>query len=639
MKKKNKFNNIDIWKIKDSKELYRVDSWGDGYFNINTNGNLVVIPDNSENEIEILQVIEYLKTRNINTPVLLRFPQILESRIHELYESFTRSITEFAYNGTYKGVFPLKVNQHKDVVEEIIRAGKKYHYGLEAGSKPEFIESLFFNLDPEALIICNGYKDKHYIKTALAFSLIRKNIILVIDRIDEIHDIIKYSKELSVNPKLGIRLRLYSKGSGKWVDSGGESAKFGLTTEELLSVIDILSTHNMLCDLKMLHFHIGSQITQIRRIQDAVKEASRIYAKVKQIATDLEYFNIGGGLGIDYEGSKTSADSSTNYSMQEYTNNVVFMVKEICEQEGIEHPTIVSESGRAIAVFHSLLVTHLVSEISAVHSNNIRYNKNDTPIINKFHRCFMDININNYRESYHDSLEYKDELISLFNLGQLSLEDKAKGEALFYKISKRIFEIIHQTKDYSEEFDRINKLMSKRYIGNFSLFQSMPDFWAVDQLFPIMPIQRLDEKPQCFSTILDMTCDSDGEIDKFICMKDIRGLLEIHVPDKQPYYIAVLLLGAYQDAIGDLHNLFGAVHEAHVIVTAKNTWEIKKIIKGDSVSSVLDMLEFNKQSLINNIRSMIHESVEDHVISPQMANNIANDIIKQINDYTYLKFD
>jgi len=638
MKKKKNLDTATGWKNENSKDLYGIDDWGNGYFGINRKGNLVVKPDKGKSQIEILQIIEYLKKNKINTPVLLRFPQILENRICELYDSFDRSINEFGYHATYKGVFPLKVNQRKDVIDEIVRIGKKYNYGLEAGSKPELIESLFFKLNPESLLVCNGYKDKHYIRTALQASLLKNNIILVIDQLDEIHDIIRISKKLNANPCLGIRLRLYSKGSGKWVESGGEGSKFGLTTGELLTALDILAKHNMVPNLKMLHFHIGSQITEVRRIQNAVKEASRIYAKVKRMVPALEYFNIGGGLGVDYDGSKTSSDASANYSMQEYTNNVVFTLKEICDEEGIEHPTIVTESGRAIAVYHSMLITNLAYEKSVIYDWNVEVNEDNPNVLLKFYSCFNEITVKNYRELYHDSLEYKDELINMFNLGQLGLEDKAKGEALFYKICQKIYRYIQQTEDESEEFDIVRKLMSKRYIGNFSLFQSMPDFWAIDQLFPIVPIQKLNKEPENYGTILDMTCDSDGEIDKFVDIKDVKELLELHSLDNQPYYVAVLLLGAYQDAIGDLHNLFGAVHEAHVVIKDDDEWEIKKIIKGDTVNSVLTMLHFNKRSLVNSIETSVQRSIDDGDISHQMGRSILNNMKKEINDYTYLDF-
>lgn len=638
MKKNKNLDTTTGWKNENSKELYGIDDWGNGYFGINRRGNLIVKVDKDKHQLEILQVIEYLKENRINTPVLLRFPQLLESRICELYESFGRSINEFGYPATYKGVFPLKVNQRKDVVDEIVRTGKKYNYGLEVGSKPELIESLFFKLNPESLLICNGYKDRHYIKTALQATLFKKNVILVIDQLNEIHDIIAISKKMKVDPCLGIRLRLYSRGSGKWVESGGEGSKFGLTTGELITALEILARHDMVPNLKMLHFHIGSQITEIRRIQNAVKEASRIYAKVKKQAPSLEYFNIGGGLGVDYDGSKTSSDASANYSMQEYANNVVFTLKEICDEEEIAHPTIVTESGRAIAVYHSMLITNLAYEKSIISDGNTDIREEDHNVLHKFHDCFNDITVKNYRELYHDSLEFKDELINLFNLGQLNLEDKAKGEALFYKICQKIYKYIQQTEDDSEEFEYVRKLMSKKYIGNFSMFQSMPDFWAIDQLFPIVPIQKLNTEPEHYGTILDMTCDSDGEIDKFVDVKDVKALLELHSLDSQPYYVAVLLLGAYQDAIGDLHNLFGAVHEAIVVIKDDDEWEIKKIIRGDTVNSVLTMLQVNKRSLINSIETSVQKSVEEGNISSQMGRSILINIKKEINDYTYLDF-
>jgi arginine decarboxylase len=638
MKKKKILKNGTGWRNENSKELYGIEEWGNGYFDINSKGNLVVIPDKNKRKVEIIQVIEHLKKNRIRTPVLLRFPQILENRICEMYESFDHSIKDMQYQGTYKGVFPLKVNQRRDVVEEIVRIGNKYNYGLEAGSKPELIESMFFKLNPESLLICNGYKDKSYIKTALWATVIKKNVILVIDQLNEIHDIINISKKMGVNPLLGIRLRLYSRGSGKWAESGGEASKFGLSTCELLTALDILDKHDMMHNLKMLHFHIGSQITEIRRIQNAIKEATRIYANVKKRAPYLEYFNVGGGMGIDYDGSRTSSDASANYSMQEYTNNVVYYLKEICDEEELEHPTIVSESGRAVAVYHSMLITNLAYEKSITCKKNFEVTEDDPNVIQKFHNCFKEITVKNYREYYHDSLEYKEELINMFNLGQLSLEEKARGESLFFDICQKIYKFLQRTEDESEEFDYVKKFVSKKYIGNFSVFQSMPDFWAIDQLFPIVPIQKLNQEPECIGTILDMTCDSDGEVDKFVDVKDVKELLELHLLDHHPYYLGVLLLGAYQDAIGNLHNLFGSVHEAFVVVNNDNEWEVSKIIKGDSVNSVLNMLHFNKQSLINGINSTVKRSIEDGVINPHTGRSIMNNIKTEINDYTYLNF-
>ncbi|MCL7411724.1 MAG: biosynthetic arginine decarboxylase [Methanosarcinaceae archaeon] len=638
MKTKKNLDTTTGWKNQNSKDLYGIDDWGHGYFSINRKGNLVVKPDKGQSQLEILEVIEHLKKNKINTPVLLRFPQILESRIHELYECFDRSINESGYQARYKGVFPLKVNQRKDVIDEIVRAGKKYNYGLEAGSKPELIESLSFKLNPESLLVCNGYKDKHYIRTAIEASLLKNNIILVIDQLDEIHDIIKFSKKLNANPCLGIRLRLYSRGSGKWAESGGEASKFGLTTVELLTALDILTKNGMVPNLKMLHFHIGSQITEVRRIQNAVKEASRIYAKVKGMASALEYFNIGGGLGVDYDGSKTSSDASANYSMQEYTNNVVFTLKEICDEEGIEHPTVVTESGRAIVVYHSMLITNLAYEKSIHYDRNVEVGEDTPNVLQNLYSCLDEITIKNYRELYHDSLQYKDEILYMFNLGQLGLEDKAKGETLFYKICQKIYRYLQQTENESEEFDYVRKLISKKYIGNFSMFQSMPDFWAIDQLFPIVPIQKLNKEPTNRGTILDITCDSDGEIDKFVDVKDVKDLLELHALDNNPYYVAVLLLGAYQDSIGDLHNLFGAIHEAHVVLKDDDEWDIKRVIKGDTVNDVLTMLKFNKRSLVHGIETSVQRSVDDGDISYQMGKSILNNMKKEINDYTYLDF-
>ncbi len=638
MHEKNDLQKGTSWNGEDAKDLYDIDCWGNGYFDINRKGNLVVKPDKNSKKVEILEVIENLRKNRIKTPIILRFPQILESRICELNDAFNHSIKEFHYKGKYKGVFPLKVNQRKDVVSEIVRVGQKYNYGLEAGSKPEFIEGMSFNLNPESLLICNGYKDKNYITSALKCSLIKKNIILVIDQLNEIYEIIKISKQLKVNPSLGIRLRLYAKGSGKWIESGGEAAKFGLTTGELLTAMEVLEKNDMISHLKMLHFHVGSQITEVRKVQNAVKEASRTYAKVKKFAPKLEYFNIGGGLGVDYDGSKTSSDASANYTLQEYTNNVVFTLKEICDEENIPHPTIVSESGRAVAVYHSMLITNLAYDKSIIHNGNFEVTDKDPNIIQKFYSCSREITVKNYSEYYHDSLEYKEELINMFTLGQITLEDKAKGEALFFKICQKVFKFIQQTEDDSEDFDYVRKIMSKRYVANFSLFQSIPDFWAIDQLFPIVPIQKLNIEPDSRGSIMDLTCDSDGEIDKFVDIKDVKKVLELHSLDKHPYYIAILLIGAYQDVLGDLHNLFGTVHEVHLVVNDNDEWQIKKIIKGDTVNTVLKMHQFDRRELLDNIELRLRTAREKGKISEKAAASILNTIKKEIIDYTYLDF-
>lgn len=626
-----------MWKIEDSIELYGIERWGSGFFSFNKNGNLIVKPTKNEaHVIDLKNVVDNLTSKKIKFPILFRFPQILEAQIKALNGAFYNSISEYKYNNTYQGIFPMKVNQRKEVIEEIVKSGKKYNMGLEVGTKAEMLAALSFELSNDALLICNGFKDNEYLRLALNASKLGNKVVIVIDEFSETKRLLELSKQMGVKPIIGIRAKLYSRGSGKWAESGGESSKFGLTTTEILECIKTIVEYDMLDQLQMLHFHIGSQITEIRRIQKAVKEAARVYAKIKLKHINIKYFNIGGGLGLDYDGSKTSSDASANYSIQEYANNVVYSLKEVCDEENVTHPIILSESGRAISAYHSVLVIDIKGNKNGNFNKQVELRGNEPHIIKELYDGLKEINVKNYIEYYHDALLHREELLSLFNLGELELEDKSKGEILFWQICKKVIGFAKETQNKSDDFEDLNKLLSKKYIGNFSIFQSVPDFWAIKQLFPIVPVSRANEKPTEYGTIVDITCDSDGEIDKFVDLKDVKEILEFHKLDNGSYFLAVLMIGAYQDTIGDYHNLFGAANEAHIIVDDSGEWHIKQIVKGDRNCDVLSYVKYNNNGLLAAFESEVNQALRENRLSRSDAEDIMKNYEEVMNRYTYL---
>ncbi len=626
-----------MWKVEDSIELYGIERWGNGFFSFNKNGNLIVKPTRNDAQVvDLKNVVDALAAKKINFPVLFRFPQILEAQIKALNGAFSNSISEYKYNGTYQGMFPMKVNQRKEVIEEIVKSGKKYNMGLEVGTKAELLAALSFEFSPDALLICNGFKDDEYLRLALNAIKLGNKMAIVIDEFSETKRLLEISKQMNVKPLIGIRVKLYSKGSGKWVDSGGESAKFGLTTTEILECIKTIGEYGMLEQLQMLHFHIGSQITEIRRIQKAVKEAARVYAKIKLKHINIKYFNIGGGLGLDYDGSKTSSDASANYTMQEYANNVVYSLKEVCDEENVSHPVILSESGRAISAYHSVLVINVKGSKNGNAYKQVELRGNEPHIIKELYDGWKEINVKNYEEYYHDALLHREELLSLFNLGELELEDKSKGEILFWQTCEKAALFAKETGNKSDDFEDLNKLLSKKYIGNFSVFQSVPDFWAIKQLFPVVPVSRANEKPAEYGTIVDITCDSDGEIDKFVDLKDVKEILELHELNNCSYYLSVLMIGAYQDTIGDYHNLFGAANEAHIIVDDSGGWHIKQIVNGDRNCDVLGYVKYNSNYLLEAFEADVNQAQRENGLSKADAEDILNNYKNVMNRYTYL---
>jgi arginine decarboxylase len=623
---------------RDIEQIYGLDNWGAGYFSVSRKGHLTVHPRPGQGPgIDIKAIVDTLGEQSLNPPVLLRFPQIISSQITRLHEAFARAIAEGGYRGQYRGVFPIKVNQRQEVVTQIMHAGKPYDYGLEVGSKPEMATALALHDNPHALLICNGLKDETYIQLALYGRMLGKVVILVLENLGELEGIIRLAKRTRVMPLLGIRVKLFSRGSGKWEEGGGELSKFGLQIGEVLQALEALTKHGMHDCLKMLHFHLGSQVTDIRRIKNAVREAARIYAKLYKSGVELEYLNVGGGLGIDYDGSQTPSDSSINYTMQEYANNVVYTIKEICEQEGTRQPTLVSESGRAVVAHHSLLVINVQRAVYPPQPFKDGQGEDESSQVTlSLMELLAQLTSKNYRESYHDAIELQEELFSLFNLGYLSLEDWARGEALFWEICRKAARYAKRAEDVSDDFQLLQKALASKYICNFSVFQSVPDFWAIKQLFPIIPIHRLDDMPSETATLGDITCDSDGKIDRFVDLKDVKDQLEFHPFENSAYHLAILFLGAYQDIIGDFHNLFGTVHEALITVDDEGEPTIEQVIPGDSIDDVLQYVRYDVKDLQRRFTNQVQALTRKGALPKRVAQQMLTGYRRSFQAYTYL---
>jgi arginine decarboxylase len=630
------------WSVSDSLKLYNIENWGDQYFTINPAGNLTVHPRRGEGPgIDLMSVVEEIKSQNLGLPVLIRFQDIIRHRVVTLNEAFRRSIAEFGYSGEYRGVYPIKVNQMREVVEEIVDAGRPYNYGLEAGSKGELTAVLSMPLPPDALIICNGYKDFSFIKTALMGVKLGKRVFIVVEKLSELSQIIAVSRELGVAPLVGIRCKLYSRGSGKWESSGGEFAKFGLTTPEILEAIRILRENGLEESFKLLHFHIGSQITDIKTVKDAVKEGTRIYSKLRKMGLKLEFLDVGGGLGVDYDGSRTSFDSSINYSLQEYVSDVVYSIKEVCEAEEVPEPNIVSESGRAIVAHHSVLLVNVFGniEVGMAPDSSLFESEDEDDVVKEMRYLAQNLSNKNLLEHYHDAVQRKEEALSMFKLGFLSLEDKAKVESLFWQICRVLHKNASGLKYVPEEVEALSKQLADQYLCNFSLFQSMPDHWAIQQLFPIVPIHRHDEEPTRQSTLVDITCDSDGKVCKFIDLRDIKDTLPLHnLKGGESYYLGFFLMGAYQDIMGDLHNLFGRVHEVHVFLdeTEPGGYYVEEVIKGNNIAGVLSWIQYSSTDLAKRVKEQIESKVREGAIKPREGVDLQNFYEDVLNGYTYM---
>ena len=591
--------------------LYGIPHWGKGFFHVSDDGDLVVRPTREAGRsVALKQIVDEVALRGISTPMVIRFPQILSAAVANLNDAFARAIDEYGYGNVFRGVFPIKVNQKRVVVDHIVEAGRRYGYGLEAGSKPELLAAISADLPPESIITCNGYKDETFIRMALNAVRMKKKVILILEKVSELDRILEVARARGVRPLIGMRSKLYARGSGKWAKSGGEAAKFGLTTPEMLEAVKILKSKKMLDCLEMLHFHIGSQITDIRRIKEAIREAGRVYAKLRAQGVPIRYLNLGGGLGVDYDGSKTAFDSSMNYSVQEYANDVVYTIKQICEEEKVPPPILVTESGRAVTAYHSVFVTNVLDVADRIEQGRrVHVSAADPNVLQELASIYETVNTKTLRESYHDALQYKEELFTLFNLGHLSLEDRSKGEVLFWQICEKIHRGLKSLKEIPEEFEDMETMLADKYVLNFSVFQSLPDIWAIDQLFPILPIHRLNERPAELGTLVDITCDSDGKIEKFIDLRDIKEALPLHtLRNGEPYYIGVCLMGAYQDVLGDLHNLFGEAHEVLVTVDEQGRTKLEDVLPGESCQRVLEYMNYDRTEILDSIDKQLRRA-------------------------------
>ncbi|MEL6400360.1 MAG: biosynthetic arginine decarboxylase [Cyanobacteria bacterium J06626_4] len=629
------------WTIEKSEELYRIKGWGEPYFSINAAGHITVSPKGDRGgSLDLYHLVESLKKRNLDLPILIRFSDILEDRIEQLNACFAKAIARYSYNGVYRGVFPVKCNQQRHLVEDLVRFGRPHQFGLEAGSKPELLIALATLDSPDALLICNGYKDREYIETAMLSQRLGQTPIIVLEQPDEVELVIEASQRLNIRPILGVRAKLSSKGVGRWGGSAGDRAKFGLAIPELLSAVEQLKQADMLDCLQLLHFHIGSQISAISVIKDALREACQIYVELSALGAKMGFLDVGGGLGIDYDGSKTNFYASKNYSIQNYANDVVAEVQEACSARNLPVPTLISESGRAIASHQSILVFDVLGTSDKPGLAAIEPPKEDDhALLRELYDTYDSVHLKNYQEAYHDAVQFKDEAISLFNFGYVSLTERAKIERLYWACCRRILDLVRHEDYVPDDLEDLDRNLASIYYINLSVFQSMPDAWAIDQLFPIMPIHRLDEEPVNRGTLADLTCDSDGKIDQFIDLRDVKPVLELHpVTEHEPYYLGLFLGGAYQEIMGNLHNLFGDTNTVHIHMTPKG-YHIEHVVKGDTMTEVLSYVQYDSDDLIENIRRRSEHALQDGTITIEEAQLLLQHYEHSLNHYTYLSSD
>jgi arginine decarboxylase len=629
------------WDVEAAISTYNVDGWGTGYFTVNAAGNAEVRPLMEKGgAIDILDVVNEARARGLAFPLVIRFQDLLRHRVESVNCAFKQAIEEFGYKNNYRGVFPIKVNQLREVIEEIVDAGQEFHFGLEAGSKPELVAALAMHKDPESLIICNGYKDRAFIRIALLGRKLGKSVIIVVEKLEELEQAIRASNEVGVEPLIGIRVRLYSKGSGKWSPSGGENAKFGLDTTSLVAASEMLKAAGLGHCFRLVHFHVGSQVPDISTIKRAVREAARYYAKLCKLGHELGYLDVGGGLGVDYDGSRSDFDSSANYSLQEYANDVVWNIMDVCDSEGVAHPAIVNEGGRAIVAHHSVLVVEAFSSIEKTNP------KLKVDVAEKDHKLVRDIldvkqrlKRGNRLESLHDIQEIKEEAQQTFTLGLLELESKAKIDCVYWQLAQQIVNMHRGLRYVPEEVKELETALGDQYICNFSVFQSLLDHWALGQLFPIMPIHRLTTPPDRNGVLVDITCDSDGKVSKFIDLQDVKYTLPLHrIVPGEIYYLGVFMVGAYQDIMGDLHNLFGRVTEAHVFLDPDEElgWYIEEVIEGSTIGEVLAMTQWDKVELMRLLKTQVDGAIKGDRLKPNDAMKLLSDYERLLHEYTYL---
>lgn len=643
MSRENIENNNASWSIEEAEKTYRVNRWGNGYFAVGEHGDIEVTPryDQPNLKINLKEVVDEVASEGIEFPAVVRFHDILRSQVERLNRTFRNTIEEAEYEGRYLGVFPVKVNQMREVIEEIVDAGSRFDYGLEAGSKPELIAALAYNTNKNSLTILNGYKDEEYLRLALLGLKINRKVVIVIEKFSELIKLIELSKQLKVTPIVGLRVKMMVKGRGKWESSSGERAKFGLSIAEILNAVALLEQEGLSESIKLLHFHIGSQLTDIRAIKEAVQEASLIYSRLVKKGVPLEYVDVGGGLAVDYDGSQSTNDSSCNYSLEEYIADIIYGFKQNCDLEGVHHPHLVSESGRAMTAHHSCVITKVIGEI---HPSGAKYStRKETGehiIVANIRDIESGLSNDNFQEAYNDIAQLKEQAMQAFKLGIMSLEEMAKIEVLYWQTLSRIEQIIAGEEFVPEELKEIPEMLSSQYLANFSVFQSAADSWAIDQVLPIVPISRLNEQPTKLCSLVDITCDSDGKIDKFIGEEAVATNIPLHQLDKgQDYYIGIFLTGAYQDVMGDMHNLFGRLNEVHIVSYDDDPKDfyIEEVIKGSAVKNVLSTMQYTPEIMAQVLKKEIDMQIQRGKIKPREGVNLIDFYEDCLDGYTYLK--
>jgi len=635
--------SVKNWKVEDSIRLYNIENWGSGYFSANDSGEVVCRPIQQEGApISLMSVLKVAKEAGLTFPLQIRFQDLLRHRVRAINLAFRNAIEEHKYQNVYKGVFPIKVNQLREVVEEILDAGREFNHGLEVGSKPELVAGLAVNDNPESLIVCNGYKDNHFIRLALLGQKVGRKIILVMEKVDELERVIQVARQMEVEPMLGIRIRLNSKGAGKWADSSGDTAKFGLSAAEALEAWEVLQENGMGGSLKMVHFHIGSQVPDIMHFKQAAREAARYYAKFIQLGAKLEFIDVGGGLAIDYDGSGTTFHSSMNYSLDEYASTIIYNIRDVCDDEKVPHPTIVSESGRSTVAHHTVLVVEAFANVEKSRESKLMSINAD----DKEHKIIRDMlsirrklpHKKNILELFHALQQVKEESTRLFDVGLLDLVTKAKVENLYWQLAEQMVTKFQQTGHVPEEIQELANTLSDQYLCNFSIFQSLLDNWAIGQLFPIIPIHRLNEAPDNKATLVDITCDSEGKIDEFIDVQDVKESLPLHSFGQGPYYLGFFLIGAYQDIMGDQHNLFGRTNEVHVFLDPdeESGFYVEEVIPGSTIEQVLNNTQYDPNDLVRKFKAVVDTAIKEDRIKPTQGMRLLDEYRKALTDYTYL---
>ena len=630
------------WRVEDSAELYNINGWGLKYFSINEKGHMRVTPKQTYTGVDLVEVMEELRQRNISAPVLLRFPDILDNRIEKISSCFKKAAKEYDYQAQNFIIYPIKVNQMEPVVRELVTHGRKFNIGLEAGSKPELHAVLAMNMgkiSENSLIICNGYKDENYVELALLAQKMGRRIFLVVEKLNELKLITSVAKRLNIRPNVGIRIKLSSSGSGKWEESGGDRSKFGLNTSELQTAMEFLQANKMMDCLKLIHFHIGSQVTKIRRIKNALREACQFYVQLTQLGFDIDFIDIGGGLGVDYDGTRNSAsENSMNYSIQEYVNDSVYQLVDACNKNGIKHPNIITEGGRSLTAHHSVLVVDVLESVSAPQMpEDFQPGEKDHKLVHDLTEIWDKLSTRSLLEDWHDAEDIREEALDLFRHGIIDLRTRAQIESLYWAISHEVAELAHHQKHVPDELRALDKQMADKYFCNFSLFQSMPDSWALDQLFPIMPIARLGEQPTRSATLQDITCDSDGKITTYVNGGHQTNYIPLHpVKADEHYYIGVFLVGAYQEILGNMHNLFGDTNAVHITV-GRDDYEIEQIIDGETVADVLEYVQYDPKKLVRRLEIWVSRAVKDGKITESEGKDFISNYRAGLYGYTYLE--